>query len=82
MTAFNETQRARCLYIQKPKNCKTFLYTKCQTLSKKQDNYRHVFIHKKQDTLHYTIFHENVEVGIDIQKHYTLRYVTFLYTKS
>ena len=41
-----------------------------------------VFIHKKQDTLRYTIFHECFEIGIYIYtKNYTLRYVTCLYTK-
>ena len=34
----------------------TFLYTKGQTLRKKQSNLRNVFIYKKLDALHYAIF--------------------------
>ena len=44
------------------------LYTKIQKHRKKQDNFRYVFIYKKQDTLRYAIFHEIFEVGIYIQK--------------
>ena len=35
----------------------TFLYAKTQTLRKKQDNLRYVFMFKNPDTLHYAIFH-------------------------
>ena len=59
------------------------IYTKIQTLCKKQDSLRYVFIHKKPDTIRYAIFHEVFEIGIFIyKKHDTLRYVKFLYTKN
>ena len=52
---FNEChqQKKTCtfLYIQKAKKCETFLYPKTQTLFKKQDNFRYVFMNKKHDTL-------------------------------
>ena len=64
MTAIRETQRARFYIYKREKNCETFLYTKSQTLCKKQDNLRYVFIYKKPDTLPYAIFHENFGVGI------------------
>ena len=35
----------------------TFLYTKSQTLRKKQDNLRYVFMFTNPDTLYYAIFH-------------------------
>ena len=41
----------------------TFLYTKIQTLRKKQDNLRYVFIHKNPDTLRYTIFMECLKLA-------------------
>ena len=70
-------------YIQEAKICETFLYTKIQTLFKKQVYFRYVFIYKKQDTLRYTISHEFFEVGITIQKasHFVLRDV-FIYKKK
>ena len=59
-----------------------FLYTKIQTLRKNQDNLHYVFIYKKQDTVLYSNFHENFEIGIHIhKKHDIWRYVMFLYTK-
>ena len=65
----------------------TFLYTKSQTLHKKQDNLRYVFLHRNSDTLHYTIFHEIFEVGgggwercFYMQKNAPC--VTFLYKKN
>ena len=63
-------QNTTCtLYIFiKGKKCESFLYTKIQTLYKKQDNFRYIFIYKNQDTLRYAIFHEIFEVGIYIQK--------------
>ena len=64
MTAISEIQRTRFDIYKRAKKCKTFLYKKCQTLCKKQDNSRYVFIYKKQDTLRYAIFHEKFEVGI------------------
>ena len=60
----------------------TFLYTKSQTLHKKLDNYRCVFLYKKQYTLRCRVFHEIFEVCIYIQKafHFGLRDV-FIYKK-
>ena len=45
-----------------------FLYTKIQTLFKNQDNFRSVFLLKKDYTLRYAIFHEEIVFGIYIQK--------------
>ena len=69
MTAISERQRARFyIYIQKSKTIAKRFYAKSQTLRKKQDNFRYVFIYKNQDTLCYAIFHEIFEIGIYIQK--------------
>ena len=46
------------------------MYSKSQTLFKKQDNLRYGFIHKHPDTLRYAIFHEVFETG------------NYMYTKS
>ena len=71
------------IYIYKnQKSCKTFLYTKIQTLCKKQDNFRYVFIIKNPDTLRYAIFKKLLKLAFIYKKHNTLRYVTFLYKKS
>ena len=43
-----------------------YIYTRIQTLFKKQDNLRYDFIHKNPDTLRYAIFHEFFEIGIYI----------------
>ena len=45
-----------------------YIYTKSQTIRKKQDNFRYAFIYKQLDTLRYTIFHETSEISICIQK--------------
>ena len=83
MTNISERQRARLYIYTKQKNAKfIYIYSKIQTLRKKQDNLQYVFIYKKIDTLRHAIFHENSDMVIFIQKHDTLRYVTFLYTKS
>ena len=68
------------LYIQKEKNAKRFYIQKGQTLCKKQENSRYVFIYKKKNTLRYAILNEIFEVGIFIQKawHFELRDV-FIY---
>ena len=52
------------LFIYTKRKLEKHFYTRCQTLVKKQDNYRYFFIYKKQDTLRYTIFHDNFKVGI------------------
>ena len=63
MTPISKRQGAP-LYIYIILN--VYIYTKIQTLCKKQDNLRQVFVHKKPDTLVYAIFHEIFEIGIDI----------------
>ena len=68
-------------YIQEAKICETFLYTKIQTLFKKQVYFRYVFIYKKQDTLRYTISHEFLKLVLLYKKHHTLCCVTYSYTK-
>ena len=40
-----------------------FLYTKIQTIRKKQDVLRYVFIYQNMDTLRYAIFHWIFEIG-------------------
>ena len=71
------------VYIQKKqKNCETFLYTKSQTLFKKLDNFRYVFIWKKPYTLRYGIFMKFLKLAFTYKNNDTLGYVTFLYTKS
>ena len=77
MTVISERQCARFYIYKKQNNCQTFLYTKIQTLCKKQDSFPFVFMYKMQGTLLYAIFHENVEIGFYIKKYDTLRYVTF-----
>ena len=57
MTALREIQRA-CFHIYKNQNnCETFVYTKIQTLCKKQDNIRYVLIYENAHTLCYSISH-------------------------
>ena len=47
----------------------TLLYAKVQTLCKKEDNLRSVFIHKNPDTLRYAIFMKSLKLAfIYIQK--------------
>ena len=67
-TAISERQCSHFLYIQNSKKSETFLYTKSQTLFKKQDNFSYFFRYKKHDTGRYAILHEFFEVGIYIQK--------------
>ena len=73
MTQFGERQRARC-YIYKNQNKfeRLYIYSKSQTLFKKQDNLRYVFIHKKPHTLHYTIFREFLKLAFMYTKIMTL----------
>ena len=49
---------------------------------KNPDNVCYLFIYKKQDTLSFAIFHENVEVGIYIQKASHFALGEFLYGKT
>ena len=64
------------------KNCPTFLYTKTQTLFKKLDNLRYVFIYKKQYTLRYGILMKFSHLAFICKKHDTFRYVTFNIQKA
>ena len=79
-TAVSKIIRARFYMYKKQKHSKTFLYAKIQTLWENQDNYHYIFIYKKLDTLCYSKFHENFEIGVYIQKawHFALRAV-FIY---
>ena len=70
------------IYTKSKNNCETFLYKTFQTLCKKQDNLRSVFIYKKRDTLRYAVFHEIFKLAFIYKNHDTFRYVKFLYTKS
>ena len=72
------------VFIQKAKKAKRlYIYSKSQTLFKKQDNFRSVFIHKKPYTLRNAIFDEIFEIGIYIFKeHDTFRSVTFYKIKA
>ena len=69
---YNDYQQRKttctCYIYIKQKNCVMFLYTKGQTICKKQDNWRYVFIHRELDSLRYAIFHEISEIGFYIQK--------------
>ena len=67
MTDIRKRQHARFYIYRKQKNFKRFILKKTRHFSKKQDNFRYVFIYKKHDTLRYGIFHEIFEVGIYIQ---------------
>ena len=55
------------IHIKKAEKLRNiYIYTKIQTLCKKQENLRYVFIHKNPNTLRYAIFHDNFEIGICI----------------
>ena len=68
ITAIIKRQRAHFNIYKNQKKFRNVSYKKSQTLCKKQENFRYVFIYKNQDTLYSTIFHENFEVCIYIQK--------------
>ena len=81
MTAIIKRQRAR-LYTQKAKKLRNvFIYKKQDTFQKARQFPLRFYMQK---AIHLTLrdFHEIFEVGIYIQKHDTLRYVTFLYTQK
>ena len=81
MTAIIKRQRAR-LYTQKAKKLpNVFIYKKPDTFQKVRQ-FRLRFFIQKATHLTFLDFHEIFEIGIHIKKHVTLRYVTFLYTKS
>ena len=67
MTSISKRQRAH-FYIYKRQKIAKRLYinTKIQTLLKKQQILRYVFIHKNPNTMCYAIFHEIFETGIYI----------------
>ena len=81
MTVIIERQRA-LLYTQKSKKiAKRLFIQKARHVSKATQFPLRFYIEK---AIHLTLqdFHEIFEVGIYIQNHDTVRYVTFLYTKS
>ena len=82
ITAISERQRARSNTHKKRENCKTFLYTKSQTLCKNQDNLRYNFIHKNPDNLLYAIFMKFLKLAYTYKHNYTFIFVTMLYTKN
>ena len=53
-----------------------YLYTKSQTIFKKQDNLRYVFIHKNPNTLRYAIFLKSFETEIYIYTKCVTLFVT------
>ena len=71
------------IYTKIKTNCETFIY-----IYKNQDNPQKArkfplrFILKKPYTLRYGIFMTFLKLAFIYKKHDTLRYVTFLYTKS
>ena len=70
------------IYIKQKNEKLLYIYTKFQTLFKKQNNLRCVFIHRKPGTLPYAIFHKCLKFAfLYIQRagHSALR--EFLYTK-
>ena len=71
MTVIIKRQRAR-LYTQRETNYQTFLYRKIQTLFKKLDNFRYVFIYKKQYTWHYEIFMKFLKLAFEYTNSMTL----------
>ena len=77
MTSINERQGAH-LYTQKSKKCETFLYTKGQTLFKKQDNFCYV-LYTKSQTMYVTQFFAKILNLAFINKKHA--YVTFIYKK-
>ena len=85
MTFISKRQRAHFYIYKKLEKCETLLYTKIQTLFKKQDNLRYVFIYKNPD-LCVTRFLLNFRnwrrgEGIFIWKNNAL-FVTFLYANN
>ena len=71
MNPISQRQRVRFIHIKKiAKNL--YIYARIETLFKKKDNLRYVFIHKKPYTLRYAIFHKSFVIGIYI---YTKRMI-------
>ena len=73
MTTISERQPCMSLYIQKQKNCETFIYIKNHTLSKKQDNLRKVLFTKSHILYGTRFFMKFLKLAfIHIQKSMTL----------
>ena len=65
MNPISQRQRVRFIHIKKiAKNL--YIYARIETLFKKKDNLRYVFIHKKPDNFRYAIFHECFVIDIHI----------------
>ena len=56
----------------------TFLYTKIQTIRKKQDNMCYVFMYKNTDTLRYAILHGIFEIGRGGRGHFHMQKIHFV----
>ena len=59
-----------------------FIYTKSQTLFKKLDNFRYVFMYKMPYTWRYEILMKRLTLAFKYKKHEILRYVTFFIYKK
>ena len=63
-----------CIYIKNDTlRYVTFFNTKSQTLLKKQDNLRYIFIYKKPDTLRCVIFHGTFEISRGVGGHFYIQ---------
>ena len=69
------------MYTKSKKMQNIYIYPKIRTPCKKQDNLRYI-LYTKSETLYVTQFSWFFQISIYIQKHDTLRYMTFLYPKS
>ena len=81
MTAIIERQRARFYTHKRKKLRNVFIYKKPYLIQKARQFPLRFFIQKKY-TLCYRTFHEFLKLVFLYKKHYTLRYVKFLYTIS
>ena len=70
------------IYTKSKQNCEPFLDTKSHSIFKKLDNFRYVFLYKKQYTWLYGIFMIFLKLAFIYKKHDTLRYVKILYRRS
>ena len=67
----HQKTRRTFIYTKSKEKCETFLYTKSQTLLKKLDNSRYIFIYKKRYTWRYGIFMKFLELAFIYKKHDT-----------
>ena len=69
------------IYKKQKKLRNVFIYKKPETFQN-LDNFRYIFIYKKQYTWRYGIFMKILKLAFIYKKYDTFRYVRFLYTKS